>query len=151
MKFICDEMLGRLGRWLRAAGYDTLIVTGSLPDREVLAIALEQHRLLVTRDRHFLGMKGAEGRVIWLQGNRMEECAVELSRKGGVDWLYRPFTRCMLCNQRLSTEKSAAVQQVPEKVLASGKKITHCSACGKNYWLGSHTEHMRRKFAAWNA
>ena len=37
MRLLCDEMLARLGRWLRAAGYDTEIATGGASDRALTA------------------------------------------------------------------------------------------------------------------
>jgi hypothetical protein len=37
MRFVCDEMLRGLGRWLCAAGYDTAIAEGGLPDRILAA------------------------------------------------------------------------------------------------------------------
>jgi hypothetical protein len=30
-RFLCDEMLHGLGRWLRAAGYDTVIAESGIP------------------------------------------------------------------------------------------------------------------------
>ena len=36
MKFLCDEMLAEVGRWLRIAGYDTEIVEKSIVDGEIL-------------------------------------------------------------------------------------------------------------------
>ncbi|MBX6323464.1 MAG: hypothetical protein IRY94_16695, partial [Rhodospirillaceae bacterium] len=49
--FLCDHMLIRLGRWLRAAGDDTAIAPGTMPDTAVLAWALRDSRLLLTRAR----------------------------------------------------------------------------------------------------
>ena len=34
---MCDEMLLRLGRWLRAAGYDTAIAEGGMEDPALIA------------------------------------------------------------------------------------------------------------------
>lgn len=35
-RLLCDEMLIRLGRWLRAAGYDTAIATARGADRALV-------------------------------------------------------------------------------------------------------------------
>jgi uncharacterized protein with PIN domain len=37
VKLFCDEMLGRLGRWLRVAGYDAAIAKGGATDAEIIA------------------------------------------------------------------------------------------------------------------
>ena len=51
-RFLCDEMLHGLGRWLRAAGYDTVIVKGGIPDRELARRCAGEDRILLTKDRH---------------------------------------------------------------------------------------------------
>src|SRR4029077_652480 len=48
-RFVADVMLGRLARWLRALGYDTLYFRDA-PDRRLLALALTDQRRLLTRD-----------------------------------------------------------------------------------------------------
>jgi uncharacterized protein with PIN domain len=47
-RFLYDEMLKGLGRWLRAAGYDTVIAAGGLPDRVIAARCAEEDRVLLT-------------------------------------------------------------------------------------------------------
>jgi uncharacterized protein with PIN domain len=37
VRLYCDEMLTRLGRWLRAAGYDTAIAESGLADTGIIA------------------------------------------------------------------------------------------------------------------
>ena len=51
MRFLCDEMLVRLARLLRAAGYDTYLASGGEPDANLLRIAREEGRMLLTRDK----------------------------------------------------------------------------------------------------
>ncbi len=48
-KFLCDEMLWGLGRWLRAAGYAT--AARGLADGELLRRAGAEGRVLLTLDR----------------------------------------------------------------------------------------------------
>ena len=98
MKFLCDQMLIRLGKWLRAAGYDTLIIEESIQDCEIYSLALQEKRFLITRDRHFLEMNDADGRVVWLESNEVEACAEELSKKLPINWLLIPISRCITCN-----------------------------------------------------
>src|SRR3954469_17556351 len=51
MRFLCDEMLGRLARLLRAAGYDTYLAADGEPDAELIKLARREGRVLVTRDK----------------------------------------------------------------------------------------------------
>ncbi|RLF50606.1 MAG: hypothetical protein DRN11_04375, partial [Thermoplasmata archaeon] len=55
MKFVCDEMLGTLAKWLRIFGYDTKYVK-NVDDEDILKIANEENRIILTRDK-FLARK----------------------------------------------------------------------------------------------
>jgi uncharacterized protein len=52
VRFLCDEMLRGLGRWLRAAGFDTVIAEQRLPDRVLARRSAEEDRVVLTKDRH---------------------------------------------------------------------------------------------------
>ena len=47
-------MLGSLAKWLRIFGYDTLYPDMTTDDNEVLNIARNQKRLLISRDKELL-------------------------------------------------------------------------------------------------
>ena len=150
MKFLCDQMLVRLGRWLRAAGYDTAVIETPISDQEILDKALKENRYLITRDRHFLDMKEAEGVLVWLEANTVEECAKELSRKVLINWLKNPFSRCLLCNEELQKAGPEVLDQVPADVQKNCKEFWRCNKCGKVYWMGSHTNRMLSKLRKWS-
>lgn len=147
MKFLCDQMLIRLGRWLRAAGYDTGIVEQNKKDKEILNLALQEERLLITRDRHFLEMKESKGKVIWLSSNHLEDCVKELTSKVPINWLLAPFSRCMVCNHYLEAAPSDA--QAPPNIKEGGYQLWLCTKCGKIYWQGSHTKRMLDSLVKW--
>jgi uncharacterized protein with PIN domain len=52
-RFIADQNVGKLGRWLRMLGFDTLLFDGP-DDGEILRLALEQVRVILTRDTHIM-------------------------------------------------------------------------------------------------
>ena len=45
LRFLCDEMLAGLGRWLRIAGYDTAIASGGRRDRDLVKQAHAEQRI----------------------------------------------------------------------------------------------------------
>ncbi|HPC00814.1 MAG TPA: DUF5615 family PIN-like protein, partial [Syntrophales bacterium] len=57
-RFLCDVHLGRLARWLRLLGFDTLY-RRDLEDGEIVRAARKEGRIVLTRDRGIL----ADGRI----------------------------------------------------------------------------------------
>ena len=145
MQLICDEMLRRLGRWLRAAGYDTLIIEENMPDQAVLEIAKNTNRLLITRDQALAKTPKAKEIVILLKSNLLEDCIHELSKKLPINWLQAPFTRCLICNSALVDAPQEALKDVPDDVKERGSYYKFCQTCHKVYWEGSHTKRMHDK------
>lgn len=134
-------MLVRVGRWLRAAGYDTHIIEGQEKDLEILRKALKEKRWLITRDRHFASEHEMEGMIL-LESNSVEECLQELSSKVSIDWTKAPFSRCLLCNQELVEATEDELKQAPEDVSRQSLPFWYCRHCEKLYWQGSHTDRM---------
>ncbi|WP_119459487.1 Mut7-C RNAse domain-containing protein [Rhodospirillaceae bacterium SYSU D60014] len=147
--FLCDHMLIRLGRWLRAAGYDTAIASGAASDRALLAQAVAENRLVVTRDRKLGEFREAPGRVLLLRAGTIEACAAELTERRAIDWLYRPFTRCLDCNMPLLPVSPELWQSVPETSRATGGDLRCCPQCRKLYWPGGHVRRMRHRLERW--
>lgn len=137
-KFLCDQMCGELGRWLRTAGYDTIIASPGQPDQELLTIALQEDRHLLTKDQKFSEM---DPNILYLHGETLEALAIELKDKLQVDWLFHPFSRCLECNTLL--EKIPPPTDLPKQVLENAKQFWKCPSCQQAFWLGTHTERMR--------
>jgi len=143
MRFLCDEMLHRLGRWLRGAGYDTEIAGDGGSDGALLNLALAEGRKLLTRDRAILQRKRATEVVVLVNSDIVREQAGFVGRTLGVDWLANPFSRCMICNTILAPASPPLTEMAPPNVRDSGLPIHHCSGCGRLYWPGSHERRIR--------
>lgn len=142
-RFLCDEMLQRLGRWLRAAGYDTAIAQAGEDDRELVSRANSDERLLLTRDRHLARFRNGHGRVVLLESNSLSDEVAELSARFAINWQLRPFSRCLECNTPLLPASAAQRQQLPEGALRLSPAAWYCPHCAKLYWEGSHVRRMR--------
>lgn len=147
LRLLCDEMLARLGRYLRAAGYDTLFAFGGAPDRVWVEQARSEHRLLLTCDRRLLLLRGAGGVVRWLPQGELESQAALLRECVGVDWLWRPFTRCLIDNLVLAEASPGARLHMPSCLRAS--EARECPGCRRIYWAGSHHRRMHGRLARW--
>jgi uncharacterized protein with PIN domain len=75
VSFLCDDMLARLCRRLRAAGYDTEIAGASEHDGRLLQRAINEDRLLLTCDRKLAEHRLALGRVVVLPSNGLDGTA----------------------------------------------------------------------------
>ena len=101
-RFLCDEMLGRLARYLRAAGYDTVLAAGGLPDSVWIGLAHREARLLLTCDRALAQGRHARDLIVNLEQGDLDRQAEALRKQCGVDWLWRPFSRCQSFSRSLS-------------------------------------------------
>jgi uncharacterized protein with PIN domain len=148
MKILCDEMLKGLARWLRAAGHDTELAGDGETDRQLLARAKSSQRLLLTRDRKLLEHRHADETVCLLECNGIADCARALRQQAGLDWLYRPFSRCLLCNVELDSFEERDNTPLPEDVRDG--PLYQCPRCKRIYWQGGHVKRMRNKLQEWN-
>lgn len=149
MKLLCDEMLRGLARWLRAAGYDTQVADPGNSDQALRAQAMAEGRLLISRDRKFREYRDQADWLVLLQGNTLADNARELTGQLSLDWLHRPFSRCLLCNQPLQNATPAQQSGLPEDVRALPGPILYCPHCNKLYWQGGHVMRMRRHLQHW--
>lgn len=141
MKFIADAMLGRLARWLRLMGHDTLYSPG-ISDLEVLRLAKEQGRIILTRDRHFME-RNIRGCLFVCSDDVFMQIAEVAGafdlKKGGLPG------RCAACNGLLEEAARGDVEGlVPEHVYRETVYFQKCSLCGKIYWRGSHFRNFSR-------
>ena len=144
-RFLCDEMLSRLGRWLRVAGYDVAIAQPGDEDKNLLQLAMDEQRCFLSRDRKLLEHRGTEGGVQLISANDLPGQLQELSEAFSIDWQLAPFTRCLECNTELVVAESRLLNRVPEEALREGEQALYCSHCDKVYWHGSHVRRMRSK------
>jgi uncharacterized protein len=143
-RLLADEMLGRLARYLRMLGCDTVYARG-WSDDTIVRSARADGRTLLTRDRELAGRLADAVRIrsVDLPG-QLRELAT------AIPTLPRAlaFERCTLCNGVLrpasetSTPRDAAVEP-------SGVSVYSCEECGHRYWEGSHTAAVRRRLAEW--
>ena len=141
-RFVADAMLGKLARWLRVAGYDTVFDT-SLHDPELVELARKEKRVLLTRDRHLILHLRPERGVLLKATDTLgqvrevaETC--QLASPPGL------FSRCLVCNSRLREATASEVEAlVPERARGLGGPFMRCTGCGRAYWHGTHVRRMR--------
>ncbi len=151
-RFLCDEMLGRLCRYLRAAGYDALFANNGHMDRDLLRQCHEEGRFFLTQDQLVREHKAARDvAVILPQGADLDELAAALGTRFDLNWTKHAFTRCLVDNTPLHAADAAATARVPEDALRPDEPLTVCPSCGRVYWQGSHYKRMHARLARWQS
>lgn len=144
-RFLCDEMLRGLARWLRTAGYDVSVANTGETDQGLLERAIEDNRIVLTRDRKMMEMRKARDRVVLLNCNSISECVADLNTQLPINWLLAPFSRCLLCNVPIVKIEHCHQLGLPPDILKNAKDVYCCPKCGKVYWEGGHVKRMRHQ------
>jgi len=143
-------MVGRLARYLRFVGCDTVYVRG-LPDDEILARARAEDRILVTRDRA-LARRAPHSVLIESPDVESQWRALRTARPDLPTEVR--FDRCTRCNGLLEAYERGAEpdRELGLPPIGSGppRPIFRCGECGHLYWEGSHTDQIRSRIAAWS-
>jgi len=145
MRFLCDEMLKGVARWLRAAGYDTRVAPDGTQDSILLEQAREQQRIFLTRDRRLVSQRPRHDDIVLLTCNQEDDCLEELRIRLGVDWLYRPFSRCLKCNTPLLEAPPERWQEIPQQSRELATRLLYCPSCDQLFWDGGHVSRMRAR------
>ncbi len=142
MKFLADEMLGRLAKWLRVLGYDTLYHQ-HLDDNDLVRLARAEGRLILTRDTKLAHRRGV--RCLLIESELVKDQLPQVLNDLGLvpDNL---FSRCAVCNAPLEEmEKSAAKERVPPYTFRTQERFKFCPQCDRVYWRGTHWEGMKER------
>jgi uncharacterized protein len=139
-RFIADVMLGRLARWLRVLGYDTLYFS-DMDDASLARRARAEDRILLTRDVELARRRGL--RVLLLADDRVEAQLREVVRALHLS-AEEAFSRCLNCNAPLvELDRAQARDRVPPYVFATQTRFRRCPECSQIYWRGTHWAQMR--------
>ncbi|HEY9191117.1 MAG TPA: Mut7-C RNAse domain-containing protein [Sulfurovum sp.] len=139
-RFIADCHLGKLAKYLRLMGVDTLYFP-HIEDDKLIEMAKREHRTILTRDRSLSERRHAPAFFL-------EAKDTETQLKTVIDH-YRlkedpaPFSRCIVCNTPLQViEKEKVIDILPEKVKKYFDYFEYCPTCDRVYWQGDHYRHM---------
>ena len=146
MKFLCDQMLGTLAKWLRLFGFDTFYADAEIDDDVLLDIAKREGRVIVTRDKQLITMGNKRDlQIVGITSTDLDEQLHHILRDTDINE-DDVLSRCSLCNTVLDEmEKSNTKSKVPEKVFQNNEKFWFCPKCDKIYWMGSHYDKIIKK------
>ena len=147
-KFIVDQNVGKLTKWLRILGYDTIFFRGS-SDSRMIAVALAENRVILTRDTHIMRRRVVTKgllKAILIQSEYPEEQIQQVIETLNLDCQSRLFTLCLECNQPLLERSKEQVRDlVPPYVFKTQSQYRQCPSCQRIYWRGTHWQAMAKK------
>jgi uncharacterized protein len=148
-RFLCDEMLGHLCRYLRAAGYDALLAANGISDARLLRQCHAEGRYFLTQDALVREHKAASDIALILPHAPLDQLAVMVGKHFDLDWTANAFSRCLLDNTPLAAADDAAMAHVPQDAQRPGEPLRQCPLCGRVYWRGSHYRRMHARLTMW--
>ncbi|MBE9546277.1 MAG: Mut7-C RNAse domain-containing protein [Proteobacteria bacterium] len=142
MKFLADPTLGKLTKWLRILGYDTVYYMGDI-DRSFLRKAQKEGRVALTRRRDMASRSFSGQMIIVCEDqvqNQIKEVTQKLSLKPDQGKL---FSICLKCNKELKEVSREEVRGlVPDYVSENYKDFRMCPQCKGIFWPGTHRDNM---------
>jgi len=140
--------VGKLARWLRMMGFDSLFFTGE-DDSQMVTQALAEDRILLTRDTGIMKRRVVtNGRLkaVLFTDEEPEHQMRQLMSEMDLKSPSRPFTVCLECNQPLVEVTPADVKdRVPPYIYKTQTRYVACPACRRVYWRGTHWAAMLRR------
>ena len=144
IRFLADDMVRRLARWLRTLGYDTYYAS-RLSDDALAEIAEREDRVVLTRHAA-LAAKYPNLKIHVLQDENPYVQLLDVVRRFCLDLESGLFTRCPVCNALLEPiDKETHADEIPERSYVAFDDFWRCAECGRIYWEGSHVAKIRNQ------
>jgi uncharacterized protein with PIN domain len=138
-RFAAERTLGKLAKWLRLLGFDTISEAQNSSD--TFSKGLQSERILLTRTQAVREQCGMRQHVFIKSDHVRDQVQQVIHELGIVFQDIRPFSRCLSCNVEITEiEKDAILGQVPDYVWETNEIFHTCPECKRIYWPGSHTK-----------
>jgi uncharacterized protein with PIN domain len=139
-RFLADEMLGRLTKWLRLLGYDTKYAS-DLSDAEILEVAESETRILLTRDTSLIRRKRCRN-YLFIKSDHWREQLKQVYLEAALN-CDSVLTMCAVCNVPLwSVDKRSVESLVPPYVYRTQQRFSMCGNCSRIFWSATHVSEI---------
>ncbi len=136
-----DHNVGKLARWLRMMGFDSLFFTGE-DDSQMVKQALAEGRILLTRDTGIMQRRVVNNgrlKAVLFTSEEPEQQMRKVVSEFNLKEQSKPFTICLEDNQPLVSVSPADIKErVPPYVYRTQTQYMECPACHRVYWRGTH-------------
>jgi uncharacterized protein len=140
--FAAEPTLGKLAKWLRILGFDTLYEPGFSTKKNMGSG--RKNRILLTRTEGVRDSKLPQAFIFITSNNPFEQLGQVIDALGIIYTDTRPFSRCIRCNTRIqAVDKDSVRGNVPDFTWQTCDIFKICGRCRRIYWPGSHAERSR--------
>jgi uncharacterized protein with PIN domain/sulfur carrier protein ThiS len=141
-RFVADAHLGRLARYLRLLGLDTLY-RNDCSDAQLVELAARERRIILTRDRGLLKRAAVDhGYLVRQTDPRLQ--LDEVIERFDLRRSLLPFSLCPACNGSVApVAKEQIVARLPARTARCYEEFWRCRGCGRLYWKGGHYRALR--------
>jgi len=144
MTFIVDTTLGKLAKWLRILGYDTVYWRAD-DQAGIRRRAQDEGRTLITKDTKLFKATGSVEALLIHEDNPFRQLKEVVRRFHIVVDQGMLFSRCLACNALLERiDPDEAKGAVPDHIYHTHQEFSRCPSCRKVYWAGTHYGQMTR-------
>jgi len=152
VKFILTKELGRLAKWLRILGFDTVYYNQDNLSSLIIQ-ALRDERIILTRNQRLPQARGLK--IVLIKNEKIKKQVEEILKTLKI----KPepgimFSRCILCNTELvDIVKDKVKDKVPEYVFKTQEDFLTCPKCQRIYWQGTHWGNVQKTLEEikWNS
>jgi uncharacterized protein len=147
VRFLADQMLGRLAVWLRLCGFDTAADLDR-PDSWLLRRARDEGRVLLTQDRAL--SRSSSAATYFVEARAVEAQLDEVIRAFCLRVeRARLLSRCTRCNCLIEPIALELVEErVPPAVRERQRQLYRCPTCDRIYWEGDHCQRIFDRLSA---
>jgi uncharacterized protein len=137
MKFLVDQPLGGLAKWLRFCGLDATLMRLA-PDKPGNWPPPRPRTHILTRQAACQRLQRPD--LLVLAASEPQGQLTEVVKRLGLSARdLKPLTRCRHCNDPLAPLSRDLVQgRVAEYVFLHQRRFYQCPRCHRIYWPGSH-------------
>ncbi len=142
MKFLLENNLSKLAKWLRFLGYDTEVLTSSISPQ---VLSKNQDRVFITTSRRWeRTLRKVNIRYIVVPRHDWELQLCMVIKRLSLSSELR-LNLCPECGAKLkSVKKEEFKDRVPPKAYESAYDFTYCPRCDLLLWKGLHYERMKK-------
>lgn len=144
-RFVCDDHLGKLARYLRVGGFDT-VFDSAIDNSRLIQISLDETRHILTKDRRLI-----ERRLVryyhLIESDRWPDQLRSVLGRFGLEFRRgRIFSRCLEDNALIQVvDRESIKNRVFPYTFEHHSEFFHCPVCLRVYWAGTHPEAIYKR------